>query len=203
MCWTCVTQRYPIHLPKHFENKPICWQDQGALHPNSTPYLQFIYVSHKWNKPSGILDWSHNQADEIRPSYNISGSRFCIFNELQKFILPLLAARWLNNDKCNLFSTILYETVEYVNILVLPNALTSSPLKPVIIVFLKTCLKEMGGTLHKACKVEKKLAHQKQVLMEEHGQNSSSKRMKFLGWTSEFRIFSKLYRNYHIVMLHL
>ena len=115
VCWTCVTKRYPINLPKHFENKPICWQDQGALQANSTPYLQFIYDSHKWNKPSGILDWNHNQADEIPPSYNISGSRFCIFIELQKFILPLLAARWLNNDKGNLFSTILYETLEYVN----------------------------------------------------------------------------------------
>ena len=86
----------------------------------------------------------------------VSDSLFRIFIELQKFILPLLTARRLNNDKCKLFFTILDESLEYVtNHMVLSNGLTSSHLKPVIIVFLKTCLKEMGGRLHKACKVEK------------------------------------------------
>ena len=109
----------------------------------------------------------------------VSDSLFSVFIELQKFILPLLNSQRLKNEKCNLFVSILDETMEHLtNNIPLPDGLLPSHLRPVLIIFLKTCLKEMGGRLQKACKVKKKLAHRKQVLLEEHCKDGTNKRLK-------------------------
>ena len=94
----------------------------------------------------------------------VDDALFHAFVELQKIVTPLLTPENLHQQQQQLFSHIMDCSQHW---LPLPHDLTIADMRPVIEIYVHTCLKEMGARLEKRHQVMKKLAHRKQVLLEE------------------------------------
>lgn len=104
-----------------------------------------------------------------------------IFIEFDRHIFPQLTSYWLHRERDALFTTILNDTLDSLITdcdIYIPVDITSSVLLPILSKYLKTCLKEMGVRLVEALDAKKKMAHRKQVLLEEPTTAPSCKKQK-------------------------
>ena len=116
--------------------------------------------------PESLNELRHRQTQFGHLTF-LNDCFFFFFKELQQLVLPLLNTHNLMKYKCLLFSEIMQNILSSASHLGVPEGLTIEQLTPVIEKYVKVCLKEMGMRVEKKCQISKKLAHRKQVLLEE------------------------------------
>ena len=101
-----------------------------------------------------------------------------IFKEFDRLLIPNLTAAKLNHHYGDMFGVLLNCTMDTMfteGNVTIPEDLTWRILKPILAKYLRVCLKELGLRITSDLNVKKKLAHRKQVLLEESHQGKVPK----------------------------
>ena len=130
-------------------------------------YNSITIAQNETTYPDSLSEIIHRQTQYGHLTI-IDDPLFIFFKELQQFITPLLTPQNLHQHKQDLFCEIMKNALESIDKTITPPAgLNIDDLSPVITKYIRTCLKEMGLRLQESCQVKKKMAHRKQVLLEE------------------------------------
>ena len=119
--------------------------------------------------PESLLEITHRQSKYGHLTI-VDDLLFTQFKEFDRHLHPHLTVNALRFHDDHLFSTLLNNTMDdmftesNVNI---PECFTFDILKPVFSKYLRVCLKELGVRITSKLNVKKKMAHRKQVLLEE------------------------------------
>ena len=142
---------------------------QGSL------YNTLTIAKEETAHPASLLEIEHRQFKYGHLTI-VNDDLFSIFIQYDKIVHQNISTKWSAEDKHNFFNTVFHSCVTelYQDTSPILEVLNSKVMRPPLLTYLRTCYKEIGLRINSAYSACKKLAHRKQVLLEEANVHASS-----------------------------